>query len=602
MKTKGNLAPINAPQSLLKDAGRVHPDRNGSDAEHSLGRVRGRFESAFSNAPIGMALIDMNGNWLQVNNALCRITGHEERELKAKPLLSITHPEDVDLDTPLLRQLLDREISSYQVEKRCLHAWGQFIWMMITVSLVRNEKGRALYLIMQFQDISERKELAGRLEYLADHDFLTGLHNRRHFEQELAREVERAARYEFPGAVLLIDVDNFKIINDTYGHMAGDDLLKGIAGLLKHRVRHTDILARVGGDEFAVLLPQANATQATTVADNFVKTLDKQAVVLANQSIHITASVGVASFEGISAAEVLARADVAMYAAKQAGRNCFIVYKPLAGGGDQENSRCSEADWMRKAIEEDKFLLYCQPILDLKTNEVSQYELLLRLQRGEGCELLAPNSFLYVAERFGIILAIDSWVLRKAIALIAAYERAGRRLTLNVNLSGKSIGDPKLAGYIEDALAEGGIDPSSLVFELTETAAIANLQQARAFADRIHHCGCRLALDNFGAGLASFYYLKNFPFDYIKIDGEFIRRLSANPIDQVVVKAIVCIAQGMGKKTIAEFVADAHAVCLLRDCGVDYAQGYHIGLPQPVASFLQHSTELTGELPRVSLS
>jgi diguanylate cyclase (GGDEF)-like protein/PAS domain S-box-containing protein len=584
MKTRRNLDAVNAPQSFLKSAG----------------RVRGRFEIAFSNAPIGMALVDMNDRWLQVNNALCRITGHTEIELKAKTLRSFTHPDDIDLDEPLLRQLLDGEISSYQIEKRCLHAWGQFLWMMITVSLVCNEEGRALYLIMQFQDISERKELAGRLEYLADHDFLTGLYNRRHFEQELAREVDRAARYGTPGAVLLIDVDNFKGINDTFGHMAGDDLLKGIAGLLKHRVRHTDILARVGGDEFAVLLPQTNATQATAVADDFVKALEKQAAVLANQSIHITSSVGVASLDGISAAEVLARADIAMYAAKQAGRNRFIVYKPFAGGGDQGNSRHSEAVWMRKAIEEDRFLLYCQPILDLKTDEVAQYELLLRLQWSKGCEPLAPKSFLYVAERFGIILAIDSWVLHRAIALIAAYERIGRKLTLNVNLSGKSISDPKLAGFIEDELAEGGIDPSCLVFELTETAAIANLQQARAFADRMHHCGCRLALDNFGAGLASFYYLKNFPFDYLKIDGEFIRRLSVNPIDQLVVKAIVGIAQGMGKKTIAEFVADADAVCLLRNSGVDYAQGYHIGMPQPVEEYLQYSTELTSELNYVS--
>jgi diguanylate cyclase (GGDEF)-like protein len=500
-----------------------------------------------------------------------------------------------------LRQLLDGEIFSYQIEKRCLHAWGQYVWMMITVSLVRDEEGRPLYQIMQFQDISERKELAGRLEYLVDHDFLTGLHNRRHFEQELAREVDRAVRYGFPGAVLLIDVDNFKTVNDTFGHMAGDDLLKRIAGLLKHRMRHTDTLARVGGDEFAVLLPQLSVIQAAAVADDFVKALDKQAAMLATQSIRITASVGVASFDGISAAEVLARADVAMYGAKQAGRNRFIVYQPFAGSGDQANLLCSEADRMRKAIEEDRFLLYCQPILDLKTDAVSQYELLLRLSRGEGCEPLAPNSFLYIAERLGIVVEIDNWVLRKAIALIAAYERAGQSLTLNVNLSGNSIGDPKLAAFIESSLREGGIDPSCLIFELTETAVMTNLQQARAFADRMHRCGCRFALDNFGAGLASFYYLKNFPFDYLKIDGEFIRRLSVNPIDQLVVNAIVGIAQGMGKKTIAEFVVDAKDVGSLRDSGVDYAQGYHIGRPQPVAEYLQHYPELKGALPYVSL-
>ena len=168
-----------------------------------------------------MALIDMNGRWLHVNNALCRITGYEERELKAKTLQSFTHPDDIEIDVPSLRQLLDGEISSYQIEKRCRHAWGQYVWMMITVSLVRDEENRALYQIMQFQDISERKELAGRLEYLVDHDFLTGLYNRRHFEQELAHEVDRAARYGSPGAVLMIDVDNFKTVNDTFGHMAG---------------------------------------------------------------------------------------------------------------------------------------------------------------------------------------------------------------------------------------------------------------------------------------------------------------------------------------------------------------------------------------------
>jgi diguanylate cyclase (GGDEF)-like protein/PAS domain S-box-containing protein len=340
METRRNIVEHNAPLSLLKSSGRVRP--------HKKGRERGRFEVVFSHAPIGMALVDMNDCWLRANDALCCTTGHTEAELKAKALRPLMHPDDIDLDAQLLRQLCDGEISSYQVEKRFLHALGQFIWMMITVSLVRNSDGRALYLIMQFQDISERKELAGRLEYLANHDFLTGLYNRRHFELELAREVDRAARYESPGAVLLIDVDNFKIINDTFGHMAGDDLLKGIAGLLKHRVRHTDILARIGGDEFAVLLPQTNVVQATAVADSLIKELDKHLMLPANQSIHITVSAGVASLTGVSAAEVLVQADFAMYAAKKAGRNRFVVYKPFAGGRDQRNSRFSETELSRE--------------------------------------------------------------------------------------------------------------------------------------------------------------------------------------------------------------------------------------------------------------
>jgi len=564
----------------------AHLERQRRDAVSSPGGVRGLFENAFSNAPIGMALIDMDGRWLQVNNALCRITGYPERDLKAKTFRSLIHPEDINLDVSLSRQLLDGKVPSYQVEKRCIHAWGHYVWVMMTVSLVRNRKGRALYRIVQLQDISERKELAGRLENLVDHDFLTGLFNRRHFEQELTKEIERASRYGSPGAVLLIDVDNFKTVNDTFGHTVGDDLLKGIAGSLKHRMRHTDTLARVGGDEFAVLLPQTDVEQAKAVAADFVKALDKHTAVLANQLIRITASLGVASFENLSDLEVLEHADIAMYGAKQAGRNRYVVYQPLLGERERGAPWYDEADRLRQALAKDQFVLYCQPILNLETNEFSRYELLLRLSDGEGCNPLTPNAFLYIAERFGLIPAIDLWVVRKAIALIAAYKCDGQRVALNVNLSGKSIGDPKLAGLIENALAEGGIDPECLVFEITEAAAVANLPQARAFADRVHSCGCGLALDNFGAGLASFYYLKNLPFDYLKIDGEFIRGLSVNPIDRLVVQAIVCIAQGMGKKTVAEFVADAASVCLLRDIGVHHAQGYHIGLPRPIAEVL----------------
>jgi diguanylate cyclase (GGDEF)-like protein/PAS domain S-box-containing protein len=247
--------------------------------------TRERLETAFGDAPIRMALIDLDGCWLQVNDALCRITGYSERALKATTLRSLVHPDDLELDRAFLQELLEGQIHSYQIEKRYRHLWGHFFWMLETVSLVRDPDGRAVYLITQFQDISERRESARRLEFLVDHDFLTGLLNRRHFEQALGHEVERAVRYDTPGAVLLIDLDNFKEVNDTFGHMAGDDLLKGIAGLLRHRLRNTDTLARVGGDEFAVLLPQTGAEQAQVVADELVKALSRQTALLACQSI-----------------------------------------------------------------------------------------------------------------------------------------------------------------------------------------------------------------------------------------------------------------------------------------------------------------------------
>ena len=385
----------------------------------SVKETRERFESAFGNAPIGMALTDLDGCWFQVNDALCRITGYSECELRATTLRALTHPEDLELDRLFLQQLLAGQIPSYQIEKRCHHLWGHFFWVQETVSLVRDREGQALYLITQLQDISERRELARRLEFLVDHDFLTGLFNRRHFEQALELEVERAARYGAPGAVLLIDLDNFKEVNDTFGHMAGDDLLKGIGGLLRHRMRHTDTLARVGGDEFAVLLPQTNAEQAQVVADEIVKALGRQTAVLASQSIRITVSVGVALFDGLGATDVLTRADLAMYEAKQAGRNCFVICRPGAAGTDPESARQNEAERILQAIREEQFVVFWQPILDLETMKVDQYEILLRLPRSDDCEPLLPSSFLYVAERFGLIMSIDHWVVRKAIALIA---------------------------------------------------------------------------------------------------------------------------------------------------------------------------------------
>ncbi len=555
-------------------------------AELGLYEIRARFESAFNSAPIGMALVDLDGRWLQVNDAICRIIGLTRDELTETTLQAITHPDDASRDVELRQELLDGRIQSYQTEKRYRHAWGHYFWVLLTKSIVRDAQSRPLYVVTQVQDISERKEQAVRLEYLIDHDFLTGLYNRRRFEQELARHADRVARYETKGAVLVIDLDNFKDVNDAFGHKAGDDLLKGVAGALRHRVRQTDVLARVGGDEFAVLLPEADAGEARNVADSIIRTLGQQVAMLGERSIHVTASVGVAVFDGRGAAAVLAFADQAMYEAKQEGRNRAAIHSPGEERRQNVSARLAEAEMIRTALAEERFLLYGQPILDLKRSEVCQYELLLRLRDEKGGEPLEPSSFLYAAERFGLIQEIDCWVARQAIALIAEHAQAGRRLVLHVNLSGKSIGDPRVAAQTEKAIADAGIDPASLIFELTETAAIANIEVAKAFAHRLRARGCQLALDDFGAGFGSFYYLKTLPFSFFKIDGDFIRGVAGSPMDRLVVEAIVGIAKGMGKKTIAEFVADGETVCLLEKSGVDYAQGYYVGRPGPLRDIL----------------
>jgi EAL domain-containing protein (putative c-di-GMP-specific phosphodiesterase class I) len=253
------------------------------------------------------------------------------------------------------------------------------------------------------------------------------------------------------------------------------------------------------------------------------------------------------------------------------------------------SARLEEVDRIRKALEEDRLLLYYQPILHLKENEIRQYELLLRLPNDQDAEPLPPSTFLYIAERSGLIQAIDCWVAGKAIAIIAEHQRGGRRLVLHVNLSGKSIGDSKVVASIEDALARAEIDPACLVFEVTETAAIANIEEAQSFARRLRARGCRFALDDFGSGFGSFYYLKTLPFDYLKIDGDFIRGIVTSPMDQLVVKAIVGIAEELGTKTIAEFVTDEVTVRFLRQSGVDYAQGHHVGQPRPLSDVLPAS-------------
>lgn len=583
------LTELEEARRLIDESQQLEEQR--SKIERNLREVHNRFESAFENAPIGIGLIDINGQWLQINDALCRITGYTRDELRAITPRALTHPQDVDSDVDYQQQLLTGQIPNYQIEKRYRHAWGYYIWVLVTVSAVRNQVGEALHLISQVQDISERRRLEGDLAYLADHDFLTGLFNRRRLEQELEQEVKRTNRYGNPGAVLVIDLDNFKQVNDAFGHKVGDDLLKSVAQALKGRTRHTDVLARIGGDEFVLLLRHADAGRAEIVAQDIIRTIGRQAAALGDQLIPITASVGVALSDGLTDTEVLAYADAATYDAKEAGRNRVVIYGPSADRERRVSARLTGVERVRQVVKEERLLLYCMPIRNLAegSDQATQFEVLVRLDERDGGTPLHPSAFLYVAERFGLMQTIDAWVVRQAIALVEQYASAGRRLVLNVNISGKSIDNPKLMEVIEGGLRKAVIDPSNLIFELAERSAISDIESAKLFADRLHHLGCRFAVDDFGAGFGSFYHLKNLPFDYLKIDGEFIRAFPASSVDQLVVTAMVKIAQGLGKQTVAEFVTDEDTVQLLRTIGVDYAQGYHIGLPRPIDEVLRLS-------------
>jgi len=443
--------------------------------------------------------------------------------------------------------------------------------------------------------IHEQAAVEAQLARAASHDSLTGLFNRRRFDEELDRELARTHRTGTKGALLFLDLDQFKDVNDSFGHQAGDELLVSVAVLLGDRVRETDSVARLGGDEFAVLLPNTGMGQASAVAEKILQTLCDHAFAINGHPISMTASIGMALLpkHGNTAADLLSRADMAMYQAKEDGRNRVRAFSPDGNRQGEIEARLNWRNRIHEALEKELFLLHAQPILDLSRNQVSQYELLLRMN-AEGGRILLPAEFLTVAEQSGSIQAIERWVVRRAIHLIAEHRQEGWEPCLEVNLSGKAFADPELLPTIRHELSTTGVNPTNLVLEVTETSAISNITQAQEFVRSLRDLGCRFALDDFGIGASSFYLLKHLAVDYLKIDGSFIRDLPRSSVDQHLVRAMVEVARGLGIQTIAEYVGDEETVRLLREYGVDYAQGYHIGRPDPTSEVISDAAGRVG--------
>ena len=444
--------------------------------------------------------------------------------------------------------------------------------------------GAAMARVWSFHDLTRQKRSERELERLANHDGLTGLLNRRRFEHELKCSIAELGSNARSVALLLLDVDNFKYINDTLGHGAGDELIKGVAALLGGRLREADVIARLGGDEFAILLRDTDETNANRVGVDLLGSIRSHRFTVGSQRISMTASIGATILEdpSLEVSQALADADLAMYEVKRHGRDGISVSAPDRAREAREAARFTWAERLRVALDEDRFELFAQPVLDLQLGRVTRYEVLVRL-RGNENELIPPGHFLPSAERLGLILAIDRWVVAHAIREFARWLARDPERAVEVNLSGTSMGDATLPTMLAEALAASGVDPRQLIFEVTETATIANMDDAKAFTSSISRLGCQFALDDFGTGFGSFYYLKHLPVDYLKIDGDFISDLPDGATDQLIVKSIVEIAQGTGKRTIAEFVSDAQILRHVHELGVNYAQGYHIGPPAPVS-------------------
>jgi diguanylate cyclase (GGDEF)-like protein/PAS domain S-box-containing protein len=563
-----------------------------SQAAASLRAAQERFRLAFEEAPIGMALIGLDRRFIRVNAALCAITGYEAQELEGRDTTTIYHPDDLGVDPAALAALINGEIPHIAADRRFMHASGRPIWVAVSITCVRDDNGRPQHFLAQAQDITDRRRYEAQLQHMADHDPLTGLLNRRAFERELRDHVLRSERYGAAGAALMIDLDHFKYYNDTLGHHAGDELIVRVASALAQRLRRSDVLARLGGDEFAVILPTVDEAGAQAVVGELLECVRHEGLLAPDGTRHdLTASIGVAFFDNEAALapeDVMVNADLAMYDAKEAGRDRASFYPAMAPPRARMRSRVRWVEEIRSALEDERFELLAQPIVDLRGTRARRFELLLRMRNREG-DLIPPGAFLYIAERLDLVQEIDRWVVTRATRMLSEHPE----ISLEVNLSGKSIGAPALLELTERCLRETGIDPGRLTFEITETAAVANIPLARVFSERLRELGCRFALDDFGAGFGSFYYLKHLPFDYLKIDGEFVRNCATDATDRLLVTAVVEIARGLGKETIAEFVGDDTTVEALRELGVDWGQGFHLGAPAPLAQQL-HGSAVAG--------
>jgi diguanylate cyclase (GGDEF)-like protein len=431
--------------------------------------------------------------------------------------------------------------------------------------------------------LAQAERTESQLRYLADHDSLTGLLDRRRFRAELDQYVSFSARYGGQGAVMIIDIDGLKGVNDAHGHHAGDNLIRLIAAIMRERVRATDIVARLSGDEFAVLMPQSDTAGALQLGEDLRAQVAESAVP-APGAESATISVGITMFGGereVSAEAVLLAADQAMYQAKSDGRDQIALFQDPREPRRRLQRRQTTTARIRDALTHDRLSLHTQPIRSLASGGIERYELLLRMT-GENGELLPAASFIEAAERSGMVQELDRWVVVRALELLASREREGSPVSLHVNLSGASVADLSVLEFIERRLDEGEADPARCTFEITETARVHDYEAAGGFADRLTEFGCQVAIDDYGAGFGPFHYLKQIPFDLIKIDGSFIRDMPNSDADQLTVQAIVQIARGLGKTTIAEFVQDDVTAQMLREYGVDMAQGYHLGRPVDV--------------------
>lgn len=543
-------------------------------------------------AGIGDAVIatDVENRILFINDAAARLTGWMPSEAKGKrvelllrldadPSNGMTELVSPEEEVPSYTSLSDSTVVITK-ERELIHVEG-------TMSRIQDASGRPEGTIYALRDRTIMQRLSETIDYQASHDTLTGLYNRSFFSKRLPSLVEQARSGAVTHALIYIDIDQFKVVNDTWGHLAGDELLRHATSIITGIIRSSDLAARVGSDEFGILLERIAPEPARLIAERLLSAINSKKFLWEGRVLSLSSSIGVVSIDQKSKDiySLLAAANDACYLARDLGGNRIQVYE------DEESlirKRRGEMRWLSRiktALEEGGFKLYYQPIVPLlDPGKIMKCEILLRLIDSNGKPVM-PADFLPAAERYNLMPAIDRWVIA---AVFDRYRRimqsANERLKSYVyciNLSGVSVADGSLLNFIKAAIENSGVPPEKFCFEVTETAAIGNFGSASRFIRALKDLGCTFSLDDFGSGFSSFNYLKNLPVDYLKIDGSFIKDMMENPVDQAMVEAINTLGKLMNVETIAEFVTSAGAMSRLKEIGVDYAQGYEIGPPVP---------------------
>ena len=554
----------------------------------------------------GVITTDSQGNIKYMNPIAEHLTGWQIQDATGLAVMEVFHAVDINskslIDDPIRECLATNQIIFNENEYILFSKKGIENIIRLRVAPIRDEDQNVHGAVMVFHDVSETHQLIQHISHQARHDALTGLFNRREFEKQLQEIIRQSEEENIEHAMCFLDLDQFKIVNDTCGHIAGDELLKQLSRLLHDKIRSSDTLARLGGDEFGVLLHSCSLERAIGVADLFREAIQHYRFSWMNNTFDIGVSIGLVPITANSGdmTSIMSKADVACYAAKDLGRNRVHVYMESDLDVQKRHSEMHTAATINKAIEEKRFELHCQLVRPIKNtvSNIEHYEMLVRMITEDG-ELLPPGSFIPAAERYNLMTAIDKWVIQESFEILEQLNNSPLRSNLthefSINLSGTSIGDVGLKSYILDMVDKYHIQPGWVCFEITETSAVANLNSAMDLIADLKQQGFRFSLDDFGTGMSSFTYLKTLKVDFLKIDGSFVLDIADDPVDYAMVESINHIGHVMGMATIAEFVESEAILDQLQILGVDYVQGYAIEVPKR-ACLLLESFQINSEV------